>query len=354
MTLLVTGGAGFIGSALVRRLSAPGGPNIVNADALTYAGNLDSLARYTDPARYVFEHVDIRNAVALESVFRKHQPSAVVHLAAETHVDRSIDAPDLFVTTNVWGTATLLESALAYFRSLSAERARNFRFLHVSTDEVYGEQRSDDSPVTEDARYQPSSPYAATKGAADHLVRAWHRTYGLPVVIGVTSNNYGPFQYPEKFIPHMILSAVTGRELPIYGDGLQVRDWLHVEDHVEALLLVLQDGKPGQTYNIGAQSGHRNLEVAREICRLLERFNPRAPAQRAYEHLISHVGDRMGHDHRYALDTGKIRRELGWHPRIGFEEGLANTVLWYLENREWWERVLKRYRLERAGVSRSS
>ncbi len=349
MKLLVTGGAGFIGSAVIREALRRTPHDIVNLDCLTYAGNLESLAEVVaDPAgrseRYAFVEVDIRDRPALERVFVLHRPDAVMHLAAESHVDRSIDRPLTFVDTNVLGTATLLEVARAYWRVLPAEGRAAFRFHQVTTDEIYGDLGESGGAFVETAAYAPSSPYAASKAAADHMVRAWHRSYGLPVLLTACSNNYGPCQFPEKFIPHMILSALAGRPLPIYGDGGQVRDWLHVEDHAQALLTVLERGRVGETYNVGGHDEVRNIDVARGVCVLLDELVPeRRPAGMAsYADLLSHVADRPGHDVRYATDARKLERELGWRPRQGFRSGLRQTVAWYLANEPWWRAVLSR------------
>jgi dTDP-glucose 4,6-dehydratase len=350
MKLLVTGGAGFIGSALVRFLVQSTDARVINLDKLTYAANLDSLAGADVQARHVLEQVDICDQPAVEAVFERHQPDAVVHLAAESHVDRSIAGPEVFLYTNMVGTGLLLQAALRYFRSLPADRATGFRFLHVSTDEVFGDLGNGTPPSDETKAYAPSSPYSATKAGSDHLVRAWHRTYGLPVLITNCSNNYGPYQFPEKLIPHVILSALAGKPLPIYGDGSQVRDWLFVEDHVRALLEVLGRGKVGETYCIGGHGEQRNIDVVRAICALMEKHAPRSRGVAPYESLITHVADRPGHDSRIAIDAGKIERELGWRPRESFASGLEKTVVWYLENRHWWQRVLDGgYRLERCG-----
>lgn len=351
MTLLVTGGAGFIGSALVRYLSAHTSESVVNVDKLTYAGNLESLAGAVDPARYSFEQVDICDRPALERVFERYQPTAVLHLAAESHVDRSIDAPEEFIHTNMVGTAMVLQAALKYYRGLQGDRAKDFRLIHVSTDEVYGDLEDSGGFFTETTPYAPSSPYSASKAGSDHLARAWHRTYGLPVIVTNCSNNYGPCQFPEKLIPHMILSALAGKPLPVYGQGTQIRDWLYVEDHARALYTVLKRGAVGQTYNIGGHNEQRNIDVVRAICALLEKLAPRAAGTAPYESLITFVKDRPGHDTRYAIDAGKIKRELGWMPQETFETGLEKTVRWYLDNRQWWARVLDgSYRLERRGV----
>lgn len=353
MKILVTGGAGFIGSAVVRYLINETNASVVNVDKLTYAGNLESLASVASSPKYAFEQVDICDQRALQRVFETHTPDAVMHLAAESHVDRSIDAPDDFLQTNLIGTGHLLQAALGYYRSLDAERAARFRVLHVSTDEVYGDLADSGGYFTEDTPYAPSSPYAATKAGSDHLARAWGRTYKLPVIVTNCSNNYGPYQFPEKLIPHMILNALAGKPLPVYGDGSQVRDWLHVEDHARALWTVLTKGKVGETYNIGGHNEQRNLHVVRLICGYLQEELPHASGPDGYEKLITFVKDRPGHDTRYAIDASKIERELGWKPQETFESGLKKTVRWYLENRSWWQRVLDgSYRLERIGTAR--
>jgi dTDP-glucose 4,6-dehydratase len=330
--VLVTGGAGFIGSALVRHLLRDTPDAVVNVDKLTYAGNLAALDDVAGDPRHAFEHVDICDAAALARVFRDHQPDAVMHLAAESHVDRSIGGPAAFVQTNLVGTYTLLETARQYWQALPEPRRAAFRFHHISTDEVYGDRFGEAQSCTEATRYAPSSPYAASKAGSDHLVRAWHRTYGLPVVLTSCSNNYGPRQFPEKLIPLTIARALAGAPIPVYGAGDQIRDWLYVEDHARALSLVLRRGRVGDTYNIGAGGGERrNLDVVHAICALLEELAPRKPAGvKAYGDLITHVADRPGHDRRYALDAGKIRRELGWAPQESFESGLRKTVQWYL------------------------
>ncbi|NGP53717.1 dTDP-glucose 4,6-dehydratase [Thioalkalivibrio sp. XN8] len=351
LTVLVTGGAGFIGANTVRHLLDATDARVVNLDKLTYAGNLESLADAADSPRYAFEQVDICEAAALGEVFRRHDPDAVMHLAAESHVDRSIDGPGAFLDTNVVGTGTLLGAALDHWRGLTGPRREAFRFLHVSTDEVYGDLGPDGPLFTETTRYAPSSPYAATKAASDHLVRAWHRTYGLPVLITNCSNNYGPCQFPEKLIPHMILNALAGKPLPVYGDGRQVRDWLYVEDHARALWTVLERGRVGETYNVGGCNEVMNIDVVRRICALVAEHAPETAAARPLEDLITFVKDRPGHDTRYAIDASKIQRELGWEPQETFETGLARTVRWYLDNRDWWQRVLDgSYRLERIGA----
>ena len=358
MKLLVTGGAGFIGSSVIREVLRRTPHAVVNVDCLTYAGNLESLAEVVaDPAgrgeRYVFEKVDIRDRAALERVFAEHRPDAVMHLAAESHVDRSIDRPLAFVDTNVAGTATLLEACRAYWQALAPAARAAFRFHQVTTDEVYGDLAETGGAFVETMAYAPSSPYAASKAAADHMVRAWRRTYGLPVVLTACSNNYGPYQFPEKFIPHMILSALSGRPLPVYGDGRQVRDWLHVEDHARALLTVLERGRVGETYNIGGHNEVRNIDVVGTVCTLLEELaaDRKPVGVDRFADLVTHVTDRPGHDTRYATDATKLEQELGWRPRETFASGLRQTVAWYLENDVWWRPVLTRsYRLERQGL----
>jgi dTDP-glucose 4,6-dehydratase len=336
--LLVTGGAGFIGAALIRQLIDETATTVVNVDSLSYAANLESLAGALDHPRHVFEHTDIRDRSALERLFREHRPNAVMHLAAETHVDRSIAAPAPFIETNVDGTANLLEAARGYWNELDAQARTSFRFHHVSTDEVYGDLGPDDPRFTEDTRYAPSSPYAASKAAADHLVRAWQRTYGLPVLITHGSNSYGPYQLPDKLIPLTICNALEGKRLPVYGNGQNIREWLHVDDHARALRRVLEAGRPGHTYDIGGHGGLTNLTVVQAICANLDRLAPRADGGR-HERLIEFVADRPGHDRRYAVDDARLRAELAWQPREPFETGLAKTVEWYLEHREWVRRA---------------
>jgi dTDP-glucose 4,6-dehydratase len=349
--ILITGGAGFIGSAMIRHLIRQTDVHLVNVDSLTYAGNLESLADAATSERYSFEKVDICDKERLRQTFRRYQPDAVMHLAAESHVDRSIDGPEAFFQTNVVGTGRLLQAATEYWNALNGERRAAFRFLHISTDEVFGDLGADEAPFCETTAYSPSSPYAATKAASDHLVRAWGRTYKLPVLITNCSNNYGPYQFPEKLIPHMILNALAGRPLPVYGDGRQLRDWLYVEDHARALWTVLTRGSIGETYNIGGNNEQRNIDVVRTLCALLQRSVPPSSARR-YEDLITYVKDRPGHDSRYAINANKIERELGWKPMETFETGLAKTVAWYLDNRSWWQRVLDgSYRLARIGTS---
>lgn len=353
MKLLVTGGAGFIGSAVVREIIQNTGHEVVNVDVLTYAGNLESLAGVSGSTRYAFEQVDIGDREGMTAVFHRHQPDAVMHLAAESHVDRSIDGPGEFIQTNITGTYNLLEVARAYWSKLTQEKQKAFRFHHISTDEVYGDLHGTDDLFLETTPYAPSSPYSASKAASDHLVRAWHRTYGLPVVITNCSNNYGPYHFPEKLVPHMILNALHGKPLPVYGDGSQIRDWLFVEDHARALLQVVTKGKDGETYNIGGHNEQRNLYVVQTICDLMEELaaDKKSAGVVHYRDLITFVKDRPGHDARYAIDAGKIERELGWKPQETFESGLRKTVAWYLDNTEWWQRVLNgAYRLERLGT----
>ena len=349
MKILVTGGAGFIGSAVIRHIIANTSDRVINVDKLTYAGNLESLGAAAKSDRYAFEHADICDAEAMERIFKTYQPDAIMHLAAESHVDRSIDGPADFIETNIVGTYTLLEISRKY---RDEHGVNDFRFHHISTDEVYGDLDGDTDLFTEDTSYKPSSPYSASKASSDHLVRAWMRTYGLNGVITNCSNNYGPYHFPEKLVPHMILNALAGKPLPVYGDGTQIRDWLYVEDHAKALYTVLTQGKSGETYNIGGHNEKRNIEVVETLCTLLEELAPDKKPQTvsAYKDLITFVKDRPGHDRRYAIDASKIERELGWRPDETFETGLRKTVQWYLENEEWWSRVLNgAYKLERIG-----
>ena len=340
MRILVTGGAGFIGSALIRHLIQSTEHEVLNLDKLTYAGNLESLAPVDDNPRYRFVQADIADSPVVAQTLAEFQPDAIMHLAAESHVDRSIDGPAAFIQTNIVGTYSLLESTRAYWLGLSAERKAAFRFHHISTDEVYGDLHGVDDLFTETTPYAPSSPYSASKAASDHLVRAWQRTYGLPVLISNCSNNYGPYHFPEKLIPLMILNALAGKPLPVYGNGQQVRDWLYVEDHARALLKVVSEGQVGETYNIGGHNEQKNLDVVRAICALLEELAPQKPAGIArYEDLITYVQDRPGHDLRYAIDASKIEHELGWVPQETFETGLRKTVQWYLDNLDWCRRV---------------
>ncbi len=357
MKILITGGAGFIGSAVIRHVIKNAEDSIVNVDKLTYAGNLDNLQEISSSDRYAFEKVDICDRTELERVFDQHEPDAVMHLAAESHVDRSIEGPAAFIETNIVGTCTLLEVTRAYWAKLPQAQKNTFRFHHVSTDEVYGDlpHPSEDENAyehlfTETTSYAPSSPYSASKAGSDHLVRAWMRTYGLPVVITNCSNNYGPYHFPEKLVPHVILNAVHGKELPVYGAGDQIRDWLYVEDHARALYTVITKGNIGETYNIGGHNEKMNIDVVKTICKILDEKVGESGLTEGYAGLIRHVSDRPGHDRRYAIDASKIEKDLGWTPKETFETGLRKTVDWYLENTEWWNRVLNGdYKLKRIG-----
>lgn len=350
--ILVTGGAGFIGSAVVRHIIRDTQDTVINLDKLTYAGNLESLVDVSESERYYFEQVDICDRTELDRVFSEHQPDRVMHLAAESHVDRSIDGPAAFIETNVMGTYHLLEAARQYWSSLEEANKSAFRFHHISTDEVYGDLEGTDDLFIETTSYAPSSPYSASKASSDHLVRAWQRTYGLPTLVTNCSNNYGPYHFPEKLIPLMILNALDGKPLPVYGDGMQIRDWLFVEDHARALYKVVNEGEVGETYNIGGHNEKANIEVVKTICALLEELRPDKPAGvESYESLITYVKDRPGHDVRYAIDATKIAQELGWTPEETFESGIRKTVEWYLNNPQWWQRVLDgSYSLERLGA----
>ena len=356
LRILITGGAGFIGSALVRYLTRHTDHYVVNVDKLTYAGNLESLPGIDGNENYTFEQVDICDLSKLEKVFSQYQPTMVMHLAAESHVDRSIDGPADFIATNIMGTFNLLEASRRYYHSLDAPMQKLFRFHHISTDEVYGDLEGEDDLFVETTPYAPSSPYSATKASSDHLVRAWGRTYGLPILVTNCSNNYGPYHFPEKLIPHIILNALQGKPLPIYGDGQQIRDWLYVEDHAKALVKVLTEGKVGEAYNIGGHNAKTNLSVVEAICELLEELAPNKPdGVGYYRDLISFVKDRPGHDKRYAIDGSKIKRELGWVPEQTFETGLRKTVQWYLDNEFWWSRVISgSYQLRRLGEANES
>jgi dTDP-glucose 4,6-dehydratase len=349
MKVIVTGGAGFIGSAVVRQLVADGA-EVVNLDKLTYAGNLESLASVAANPRYKFVQRDICDRAGVAALLDVEQPDAIMHLAAESHVDRSIDGPVAFVQTNVVGTSVMLETALGYWRGLNPGRKDRFRFHHISTDEVYG-SLGPTGLFREDSPYAPNSPYSASKAGSDHLVRAWHHTYGIPALITNCSNNYGPFHFPEKLIPLSIVRGLKGQSMPVYGKGENIRDWLYVEDHARALIAVLTNGRVGEVYNVGANAERTNIDVVRSICGLLDEMLPEASC-RPHAELISFVADRPGHDARYAIDSSKIRNELGWRPLEDFEDGLRKTVRWYLDNRSWWERVLSgAYRTERLGLA---
>lgn len=357
MKLLITGGAGFIGSAVVRHIITNTSDEVVNVDKLTYAGNLESLLEVSQSERYVFEHADICDASAMKRIFEQYQPDAVMHLAAESHVDRSIDGPAAFIETNIVGTYTILEAARKYWNELNEEKKPSFRFHHISTDEVYGDlPHPDEAPegtplpmFLENTSYEPSSPYSASKASSDHLVRAWLRTYGLPTIVTNCSNNYGPYHFPEKLIPLVILNALEGKDLPIYGKGDQIRDWLFVEDHARALYKVVTEGKVGETYNIGGHNEKKNIEVVKTICEILDSL---VPKDTAYSEQITYVQDRPGHDRRYAIDSSKMQRELGWMPEETFETGLRKTVQWYLDNSAWCKNVQDgSYQRERLGVA---
>jgi dTDP-glucose 4,6-dehydratase len=351
MRILVTGGAGFIGGELVRTLINQTDFEVINIDKLTYAGNCESLESIADSKKYSHEQLDICDLTSIEDIFDLYKPNFVMHLAAESHVDRSIHAPSNFIDTNIIGTFNLLEVSRNFYGSLAETEKKHFRFHHISTDEVYGDLKNSNDLFSEKTSYSPSSPYSASKAASDHLVRAWGRTYELPIIITNCSNNYGPYQFPEKLIPHVILNAMHGKPLPIYGDGLQIRDWLYVKDHANALIKVICEGEIGETYNIGGHNEKTNLEVVESICGLLEELSPAKPSGvKKYRDLITFVKDRPGHDERYAIDASKIKRELSWVPEETFDTGLRKTVQWYLNNRQWWERVLSgAYRLERIG-----
>lgn len=346
MKILVTGGAGFIGSAVVRNLIAQGNYSVVNVDKLTYAGNLESLSEVEANPRYLFEQVDICDSASVARIFDAHKPDKVMHLAAESHVDRSISGSEEFIKTNIVGTFVLLEAARNYWMTLSGKKYGRFRFHHISTDEVFGDAGNSKKLFTEATAYAPNSPYAASKASSDHLVRAWHRTYGLPVILTNCSNNYGPYHFPEKLIPLIIINALRGEPLPVYGTGNQVRDWLYVEDHARALVEVLNNGKVGESYNIGGNNEKRNIDVVNTICSVLEDLCPEKPeGVKNYSDLIRHVTDRPGHDLRYAIDADKIRKELGWKPLEDFESGIRKTVKWYLDNTSWWKKITGSHRI---------
>jgi len=341
MKVLVTGGAGFIGSAVIRHLIVEKEYSVINVDRLSYAGNLESLSPVKNNTLYRFEHVNICDSVEMRRVFETHAPDKVMHLAAESHVDRSIKGAAEFIRSNIMGTFVILEVARDYWMSLRGKKHEEFRFHHVSTDEVFGDIHESDGLFTETSPYAPSSPYAASKASSDHLVRAWHRTYSLPVVLTNCSNNYGPYHFPEKLIPLVIINALHGRQLPIYGKGNQIRDWLYVEDHARALVKVLAEGKVGESYNIGGHNEKRNIDVVNTICSILEELCPEKPeGVKFYSDLITHVTDRPGHDLRYAIDASKIYRELGWKPKEDFESGIRKTIKWYLANPQWWSKLL--------------
>lgn len=351
MKILVTGGAGFIGSNLVRQLLDQTSHHVINLDKLTYAGNLSSLDSCQDDPRYSFIQADLCDPVVLGSIFEKHAPDAVMHLAAESHVDRSIDGPGDFIHTNILGTYHLLQAALTHYRSLSPAKQSAFRFLHVSTDEVYGSLEPDSPGFSETTPYSPHSPYSASKASSDHLARAWFDTYGLPVLVTNCSNNYGPYQFPEKLIPVVILKCLRGEPIPVYGKGENIRDWLYVGDHCSALRTVLEQGTPGETYNIGGNNEQTNLNLVKSICAILDELHP---GLKPYASLIAFVTDRPGHDLRYAIDPTKIRTRLGWEPAETFETGFHKTIQWYLDNREWWQDILDgSYQLERLGKAES-
>ena len=355
--ILITGGAGFIGSAVVRYIIENTNESVVNVDKLTYAGNVESVSPVSESKRYHFVQADVCDATAMAHIFDEFLPTAVMHLAAESHVDRSIDGPADFMQTNIIGTFTLLEAARAYWLTLHEDKKAGFRFHHISTDEVYGDLEGTDDLFTEETSYDPSSPYSASKASSDHLVRAWNRTYGFPVIVTNCSNNYGPYHFPEKLIPHVILNALSAKELPIYGDGSQIRDWLYVEDHACALYKIVTEGIVGETYNIGGHNEKKNIEVVETLCSILDQLKPISNNSAFsnssivnYKELITFVKDRPGHDVRYAIDASKIEKELGWVPAESFETGIRKTVEWYLNNEKWWKRVLSGdYQLERIG-----
>ncbi len=352
-TIIVTGGAGFIGSAVIRHILTLTDARVVNLDKLTYAANLDSLAALSATDRYSFEQADITDRAAMDRVLTIYKPDAIMHLAAESHVDRSIDGPAAFIQTNIIGTFTLLEAALAFWRTLPEDKQAAFRFHHISTDEVFG-TLGEEGLFTEETPYAPNSPYSASKAASDHLVRAWHHTYKLPVVTSNCSNNYGPWQFPEKLIPLMIINALKGKPLPVYGQGTNVRDWLHVEDHARALWTILTTGVPGESYNVGGNSERKNIDVVMTICDLVDKLEAPLPSGKPRRSLITHVTDRPGHDARYAIDASKIKAELAWEPHETFDSGLEATVRWYLDNPDWWEKLSNVYAGDRLGLKKTA
>ncbi len=343
-TIIITGGAGFIGSSLIKKLVKTRANNIINIDKITYAGNLDTISKLEKQENYFFEQVDICDEIKIRDIINKYKPSNIIHLAAESHVDNSIDNPYNFLSTNILGTYNLLNICLQYWTSLDKEQKQNFLFHHVSTDEVFGSLLKSENPFDELSSYNPSSPYSATKASADHLVRAWGKTFKLPYIITHSSNNYGPFQLPEKLIPLTIIKIIMNEKIPIFGDGKQIRDWIHVEDHVNALINVLEKGKPGMTYNIGANNERSNLEVVELLCEIIDKefFEYKVEPKKNSKDLISFVDDRPAHDIRYSLDTSKIYNELNWQANTEFKQGLINTVQWYLENKEWWTQIIKK------------
>lgn len=350
MKILVTGGCGFIGSAVIRKLISDSDHTVINVDNLTYAGNPDSIAKIAENERYFFEKKDICDFDGMVGIYKKYKPDVVMNLAAESHVDRSIEDPDSFINTNIFGTYNLLKISRSYFNELSEKKNRLFRFHHISTDEVFGDLIGDDL-FTENTRYDPSSPYSASKASSDHLVKSWGRTYKLPVLLTNCSNNYGPYHFPEKLIPHMIINALSGKKLPLYGDGSQIRDWLYVDDHAEALIKVISSSEPFEVYNIGGNSEKTNLQVVTMICEILDKLVEKKPSDiSSFSELISFVDDRPGHDKRYAIDSSKIKKDLNWIPKENFDSGLNKTVKWYIENEPWWKRVLSgEYQMERLG-----